>query len=90
MKWTPEAEATLQDLKKYLSSSPTPVAPRSQVPLLLYLAATNQVVSVALVAEREAEGKEAADASPSSDKPESSPGSLGVEKSSAEQANESE
>ena len=50
MEWTPEAEAALQDLKKYLSSTPILVAPKRREPLLLYLAATNQVVSVALVA----------------------------------------
>ena len=50
---TPEAEAPLQDLKRYLSSTPVLVAPRPQEPLLLYLAATNQVVSPALVAQRE-------------------------------------
>ena len=50
MEWTPEAEAALQDLKKYLSSTPILVAPKPQEPLLLYLAATNQVVSAALVA----------------------------------------
>ena len=53
MVWTPEAEAALQDLKRYLSSAPILVAPRPQEPLLLYLAATNQVVSAALVAQRE-------------------------------------
>lgn len=53
MEWTPEAEAALQDLKKYLSSVPILVAPRPQEPLLLYLAATNQVVSAALVVQRE-------------------------------------
>ena len=53
MEWTPEAEAALQDLKKYLSSTPILVAPKPQEPLLLYLAATNQVVSAALVAQRE-------------------------------------
>ena len=46
----PEAEAVLQDLKKYLSSTPILVARKPQEPLLLYLAATNQVVSAALVA----------------------------------------
>ena len=50
MEWTPEAEAALQDLRKYLSSTPILVAPKPQEPLLLYLAATNQVVSAALVA----------------------------------------
>ena len=53
MEWTSEAEAVLQDLKKYLSSTPILVAPRPQEQLLLYLAATNQVVSAALVAQRE-------------------------------------
>ena len=53
MEWTPEADAVLQDLKKYLSSTPILVATKPQEPLLLYLAATNQVVSAALVAQRE-------------------------------------
>ena len=35
MEWTPEAEAALQDLKRYLSSTPVLVAPRPQEPLLL-------------------------------------------------------
>ena len=45
-----EAKATLQDVKKYLSSTPILVAPKPQELLLLYLAETNQVVSAALVA----------------------------------------
>ena len=45
----------LQDLKTYISSVPTLVAPKPQQPLLLYLATTNQVVSEALVAQREVE-----------------------------------
>ena len=49
----PRGEAALQDLKKYLSSTPILVAPKPQEPLLLYLAATNQVVSATLVAQRE-------------------------------------
>ena len=40
MKWTPEADATLQELKSYLSTMPTLVTPKPQEPLLLYLAAT--------------------------------------------------
>ena len=72
MKWTPEAEAALQDLKRYLSSMPILVAPKPQEPLLLYLVATNQVVSVALVAQREVEGEAAATAKPSDDGPEPS------------------
>ena len=80
MKWTPEAEAALQDLKRYLSSTPTLVAPKPQEKLLLYIAATNQVVSVALVAEREADDGIATTADPSSDKQGASPTSNGPDK----------
>ena len=55
MNWTLEADAALQELKAYFSSVPTLVAPKPQEPLLLYLAATNQVVSAALVARWEVE-----------------------------------
>ena len=58
MKWTPEADAALKELKAYLSSVPTLVAPKPQEPLLLYLAATNQVVSAALVAQQEVDEAE--------------------------------
>ena len=50
MKWGPEADLALQELKAYLSSVPTLVSPKPQEPLMLYLEATNQVVSVTLVA----------------------------------------
>ena len=50
-KWTPEVDSALQELKAYLSSMPTLVAPQPQEPLLLYLAETNQVVRAALVAQ---------------------------------------
>ena len=53
--WTPEAEQALQDLKRYMSSRPILVASKQGEPLLLYLAATNQVVSAVLAAEREKE-----------------------------------
>ena len=72
MKWTLEAEAALQDLKRYLSSTPILVAPKPREPLLLYLAATNQVVSVALVAQREPKGEAAVAAEPSDGGPGSS------------------
>ena len=67
VKWTSEAEAALHDLKKYLSSVPTLVAPKPQKPLLLYLAAMYQVVSPALVAQREADNEETTVAEPSFD-----------------------
>nr|ABF95742.1 retrotransposon protein, putative, unclassified [Oryza sativa Japonica Group] len=49
--WTEEAERALTQLKAYLSSPPVLVAPEPNEPLLLYLAATPQVVSAALVVE---------------------------------------
>nr|AAQ56433.1 putative gag-pol precursor [Oryza sativa Japonica Group] len=51
--WTEEAEHALTQLKAYLSSPPVLVAPEPNEPLLLYLAATPQVVSAALVVERD-------------------------------------
>ena len=54
MQWTPEAEEALQSLKSYLTSPPILVAPVDKEPLLLYIAATNQVVSAVLVVERDA------------------------------------
>ena len=74
MEWTPEAEAALQDLKKYLSSTPILVAPKPQEPLLLYLAAMNQVVSAALVAQREVDEEVVAMAEPADGKPKIPPG----------------
>ena len=73
MKWTPEANAGLQDLKTYLSYVPTSVPPKPQDPLLLYLAATNQVVSAALVAQREVEEAVASASVPSGGENEHSP-----------------
>jgi hypothetical protein len=44
-------------LKKVLSTPPVLVAPKEKEPLLLYIAATHQVVSTILVVERSEEGK---------------------------------
>ena len=88
MKWTPEVEAALQDLKRYLSSTPTLVAPKPQEKLLLYIAATNQVVSDVLVAEREADDEPATTADASSDKQGTSPASFGPDKDGSAQARE--
>ena len=57
VEWNPEAEEALQSLKSYLASPPILVAPMEKEPLLLYIAATNQVVSAVLVAERDASPK---------------------------------
>jgi hypothetical protein len=47
--WTEEAQAALDHLKTFLTSVPVLVAMDPCEPLLLYLAATNHVVSAALV-----------------------------------------
>ena len=51
--WTPEAEQAFHDLKKYLTSPPVLVAPSEGKPLLLYVSATPQVVSMVLVVEHD-------------------------------------
>src|SRR6185312_2260562 len=51
--WTEKAQVALDCLKALLSSPLVLVAPEPCEPLLLYLAATNHVVSAALVVERE-------------------------------------
>ena len=50
--WTDEAQKAFEDLKRYLCSPPVLVAPREDEPLFLYIAATHNVVSMVLVAER--------------------------------------
>ncbi|XP_073367844.1 uncharacterized protein [Aegilops tauschii subsp. strangulata] len=86
MKWTPEAEAALQDFKIYLSSAPTLVAPRAQEPLLLYLAARNQVVNAAFVPQREVGSEEVEVAEPLSGEPNLSPARPGIDSESEPQA----
>jgi ribonuclease HI len=55
--WTEEADTTFAQLKKVLSTPQVLVAPNEKEPLLLYIAATHQVVSTILVVERSEEGK---------------------------------
>jgi hypothetical protein len=54
--WTDEAHQALEMFKKQLTEPPILVPPREREPLLLYIAATTQVVSAVLVVEREEEG----------------------------------
>jgi hypothetical protein len=49
--WTKEAEETFQKLKRYLTSMPVMVALEPGEPLLLYITATAEAVSMVLVAE---------------------------------------
>jgi hypothetical protein len=55
--WTEEADVTFSQLKKVLFTPPVLVAPKEREPLLLYIAATHQVVSTVLVVERSEEEK---------------------------------
>jgi hypothetical protein len=55
--WTEESDTAFAQLKKVLSTPPVLVAPKEKEPLLLYIAATHQVVSTLLVVKRSEEGK---------------------------------
>jgi hypothetical protein len=50
--WTNDAEEAFQELKRYLTSPPVMVALEPGEPLLLYITATSEAVSMVLVAER--------------------------------------
>jgi hypothetical protein len=49
--WTDEADAALKDLKRVLSTTLVLGAPKYQDPMLLYMAATNRVVSIVIMVE---------------------------------------
>jgi hypothetical protein len=55
--WTEEADTAFAQLKKVHPTPQVLVAPNGKEPLLLYNAATHQVVSTVLVVERSEEGK---------------------------------
>jgi hypothetical protein len=54
--WTPEAEEALGNLKALLTNAPILVPPAVGEALLIYIAATTQVVSVTIIVERREEG----------------------------------
>ena len=54
--WSEEADAAFTQLKQYLTSHPVLTAPREDETLLLYIAATNRVVSTAMVVEHDGPG----------------------------------
>jgi hypothetical protein len=56
--WTDEADAALKDLKRVLSTAAVLAAPKDQEPILLYMAATNRVVSFVIMVERKEEAHE--------------------------------
>ena len=51
--WSEEADAAITQLKQFLTSPPVLTTPREDKTLLLYIAATNRVVSTAMVVERD-------------------------------------
>jgi hypothetical protein len=51
--WTPEAEEALRNLKALLTNAPILVPPAAGEALLIYVAATTQVVSAAIVVEKD-------------------------------------
>jgi hypothetical protein len=55
--WTPDAQEALDSLKNMLKSPPILTAPTLEEPMLLYISATTQLVSAALVVEREEPGR---------------------------------
>src|SRR5215216_7685689 len=55
--WTPQANEAFIQLKRILATAPVLDSPLSKEPMLLYIAATNRVVSVVIVVERDEEGK---------------------------------
>jgi hypothetical protein len=55
--WTPEVQEALDSLKNILKSPPILTTPTTEGPMLLYISATTQGVSTALVVEREEPGR---------------------------------
>ena len=54
--WMDAATTGLDEIKTLLATNPVFTAPNTGEPMLLYIAATHQVVSAVLVVEREADG----------------------------------
>jgi hypothetical protein len=54
--WLEEADTAFVELKQFLTSPSVLMAPREGETLLLYIAATNRVVSTAIVIKREEVG----------------------------------
>ncbi|KAK1667035.1 hypothetical protein QYE76_055194 [Lolium multiflorum] len=52
-----EADAAFKELKEMLATTPILASPLEKEPMMLYIAATNRVVSAVVVVDREEEGK---------------------------------
>src|SRR3954469_352928 len=53
--WTQQADSSFHELKKMLATTPILASPLSKEPMLLYVTATNRVVSEVIAVEREEE-----------------------------------
>ena len=51
--WSEDTDKAFVELKRFLTTPPIMTAPQKDETLLIYIAATNQVVSTAIVVERE-------------------------------------
>ena len=51
--WSEDADKAFVELKRFLTTPPIMTAPQKDETLLIYIAATNRVVSTAIVVERE-------------------------------------
>src|ERR1041385_3186945 len=50
--WTAQADDAFKQLKRMMSTTPVLAAPKEKEPMMLYIAATNQMVSIVMVVER--------------------------------------
>jgi hypothetical protein len=57
-KWSTATNEAFEALKRQLAEPPILAAPTTKEPMLLYIAANNKAVSVAVVVERKEAGKE--------------------------------
>ena len=56
--WSEAAEAAFKELKRAMATTPVLAPPAPREPMLMYIAASNQVVSIVLVVEEEEAGKQ--------------------------------
>ena len=55
--WTTQVDLSFENLKRMLATAPLLASPLPKEPMILFIAATNRVVSVVMVVEREEGGK---------------------------------
>src|SRR3954469_21860329 len=55
--WTPQADEAFKELKRMLSTAPILAAPIEKEPMMLYITATNRVISAVMVVERPVKDK---------------------------------